>query len=388
MKKLIWYHPHLYFWMGGTKFVFEVIVRLKEHFEVTVICSAGDKKIINLFERAGVEVIITSYKSTNSLVYWTLLPIFLTYDFIKSIKHLKKADYLIGSIYPANLICALYSALFKKEYYFFCYEPFPFFHHKGFISEFSLPKRFFLKILSFLYSWTDKWATKRARKIFTLDKYKTKLIKEVYGRDAVIASVGIDFRLFRHYDENNISLKFKDKIIITHSTDYTSIKHTELAIKTISQLANKYRNILLIITSTQPDSPYKDKYLKLTEKLGLRKNVYFVGLVPNKLLPLYYSASLCYLSTALDDIIAEWPVKESLSCETPVIRSPIDKRDVKDGVSGFKVNPRDVNRVAEKIEFFIRNPSKAREMGQNGRRDMLKMYKWEEKVSIIMRNLN
>ncbi len=387
MKKLIWYYPHLYFWMGGAKFVFEVTVRLKKHFDVSVICNGGDKEIIKQFESRGVRVIVTSSLSTNSMIYWLLFPLFVTYDLAGSFKYLKNADHIIGSIYPANLICALYGLILKKEFYFFCYEPFPFFHHKRFISKFSLPKIILLKVLSFLYGWSDIWAAKKAESIFTVDKYKAELIKNVYGKNSIITSVGIDFKSFRHYRANNIAQKFNNRIMVTHSTDYTPFKHTEFAIRAISHLVKKYPNILLIITSTQPDSPYKEKYLQQVKRLKLTKNVSFVGLLPEKLLPLYYSASRCYLSTAMDEILADWPVKEALASETPAIRSAIGLRDVEDNVSGFLVDPTSTKLIAEKIDFLIKNPKKAKEMGKNGRKKMIENYSWEAVIGVIIKNL-
>lgn len=373
--------------MGGTKFILETSGRLRNKYEVVVVCNLGNEKIIEKFKKSGIDVKTTSVLSTNSLFYWLLFPLFLVYDFFSSLRYLKNGDVIIATLFPSNLICAVYSLLTGKDYFYYCYEPYPFFHSAEFKKSFSFPKYIFLNSLSILYGWSDKWASKQAKKIFTLNHITEKLIKKTYSRTAVVTLMGVDTDHFREYSSNMIKNKFRDRILITHSTDYTPSKGTDLAIRTIARLIKKYPDILLIITSTQPHSSLKDKYEDLVRQLKLEKNVRFEGLVPYSDLPLYYGASLCYLSCSFDATLgttsSNLPVKEALACEVAAIRANITTEDVEDGISGFLVNPQDIKSVAEKIEYLINNPEKAKLMGKEGRNKIKRLYNWEKVARII-----
>ena len=74
---------------------------------------------------------------------------------------------------------------------------------------------------------------------------------------------------------------------------------------------------------------------------------------------------------------------EYMSAGLPVIASnfPKWKNIIDETNCGICVNPLDPNEIAKAIEFFLTNPEKAKEMGQNGRKLIEKKYNWsiEEK---------
>ncbi len=382
MKKLVWHYPHLKFRMGGTKFILEIAKVLKKNYQVTLVCNLGAKEIIEEFEKSGITVRTTSFLSTNSLIYWLLFPFFFIYDTLWTSRYFSEGDIILATHFPSNLICAVYGLFTKKSFFYYCYEPFPYFHSSEFKKTFPFTKYLLLQLLSFLYGWTDKWAVRRAKKTFTLNQITKKLIKKTYGKNAIVTLMGVDTSHFKKYTQNKIKNKYKNRILITHSTDYTPSKGTDLAIKTIAKLVKKYTNILIVITSTQPDSPLKERYKNLARQLGVEKNALFSGLVPYSELPLYYGASLCYLSCSFDETLgttsSNLPVKEALACETPAIRANITTEDVEDGISGFLVNPQDTTEVAKKIEYLIKNPKEAEEMGKRGRGKIVRLYQWEQ----------
>lgn len=395
MKKIIWYYPHLKFWMGGTKFLFEVTKHLGKKFKVIIICNVGDKNIIETFKRNKIEVATISFISTNNFFYWLFLPVFLLIDSALLFYHTYKnreINYIFSTLYPCNLICLFVSKILNKKYIYYCYEPFPFFHNKEFISQQRFPKNIILRVISLIYSWSDILATQRAFRLFTLNQITQEKIKLIYNKNAIITFMGVDTNHFKKKKNFELDKKFNNKIIITHSTDYTVMKRTELAILAIKELVEKHPNALLVITSTQPHSPEKKLYQMLVEKLKLEKNVLFLGFVSYNTLPLYYSRSVCYLSTSYDTMLgttsSNLPVKEALACETPVIRAPITKEDVEDKVSGFLVNPKDSKKIAKKIEILIENPTIARQMGKVGRKKILALYNWDNVAKTIAKNLD
>lgn len=391
-KKIVWLFPHFKFWMGGTKFVYEVCSRLAKKYDVKIFVNQADSQIAERFRKANCDIISFSFFSTNSIFYWAFLPISFLIDFFIIILIIGKFDFLIATSFPSNLLAAIISKIKKKKYIYYCYEPFLFFHSKEYINSNGLLKRNLLKLLSFFYSPLDVWATKQADIVFTLNNITKDEIKKVYKVNAIPTFMGVDTKIFKHYLNNPLKKKYQGKIIITHSTDYSEMKRTDLAILAIKKLIKNYPNILLLITSTQPDSPSKKKYEKMVVDLGVEKNVSFLGLVPIKDLPLYYSVSLCYLSCSYDRSLgttsSNLPVKEAMACETPCIRAPITTEDVEDGISGFLVDPKDTKKVVEKIKFLINNPKKRIIMGKKAREKIVKYYNWKSVVNVIKNYLN
>ncbi len=387
-KSIYWHFPHFLYWMGGTRFLLDIAQRFNDsNLELIFICNNGNDSIINTFRKNN-KVITTSFLTTNSIFYWLLFPIFIIWDIIISSFYLSKADYIIATAFPSNLICAVYSFILNKKYYFYCYEPFIFFHNRDFINRLPLAKKLFVKFLALLYGNLDMLASKKAYKIFTIDAFKAQEIQLVYNVKPIITSLGVDTNHFRFINNKKINNLFKGRPIILHSTDYTELKRTDLAIMAFNELVKKIPNIILLITSTQPNSPNKKKYQNLVKTLHLQENVKFLGTIPYKELPLYYSSAICYISSCHDKITAgNWPVKESLACETPAIRSPIATRDVIDGISGFLVDPKNIKLVANKIEFLVKNPNLAHNMGKQGRKFIRKEYNWDNIINKILINL-
>jgi glycosyltransferase involved in cell wall biosynthesis len=386
-KRIVVHYPHLQFMQGGTKFLLEVLKRLQKKYEVTLVCNNGKLANIEAFRNEGVQVVTTSRFSTNNLIYWAFFPVFVLLDIIASARYMKQADVLLSFLYPSNLITAICAALFQKRHVFYCYEPFPYLQNWRYINTFSAGKRLFMSILAVVYGWTDTLATKSAHVVLTLNTITQNFIRDTYGIDSVVSLMGVDTVHFKPVAQNKIKQHYPGRTLIVHSTDYTTMKRTDLALDALKNLSEKFPEILLLVTSTQPDSPAKAIYQKQAEQLGIEKNVEFLGWIDYKDLPLYYAAAACYLSCSYDEMLgttsSNLPVKEALSCQTPAIRANITTEDVEDGVSGFLVDPRNASQVAEKIRYIITHPKEAAAMGKKGRTKIQQLYNWDEVTSII-----
>ncbi|GIW68017.1 MAG: hypothetical protein KatS3mg096_885 [Candidatus Parcubacteria bacterium] len=402
-KKIIWFYPHLRFFMGGTVHLLEQLKEIKRRgYDVSLIINTGDLQIIEKFKKEGnLKVNNLNTFCTNDFIYWIFFPIFLLADLFRIYKIInKKLDQdnskevvFFATLFPSNLIAFILSRLFKKKYYYYCYEPFPFFHDKEYINKQPFFRRMVLKILSFLYGWLDIIAVQKAKKIFTFNFIKRKLIKKVYNRDSIVTFLGIDTEFFRKIpDRENFVLKqYKGKYLVYHSTDYTPTKNTDKAIEIIRRVVNKEPNVLLLISSTQPNNPNKKKYIELVKKYRLEEKVKFLDLLPRDHLPYYYSASVCYLFTATLDIHStSLPNLEAMACQTPVIRPYLKEEgdyEFHDGEAGYIVNINNYDEVANKIVDFIRNPNLRTKMGITGRKIIENKYRWESVVDKILSNI-
>ncbi len=390
-QQLVWLFPHLEQDGGGTKFLLEVAKRLSKTYDLIILCNTASPEILQSFQSHKLRVKTVSFLSANSNLYWLFLPLFLLYDFLAYKKIAQKADMLLSTMYPSNFLAYCLAKTLGKQHFHYCYEPFPYLHDAHFISEQRGIKKLLMQIFAFMYAWTDTLAIKKAQSVFTLNDITQRLIQKVYSRDAIVTRMGVDTKHFRQYKYNPIAKKYADKLILTHATDYSDMKRTDLAIKAIKALCRTYPNILLVITSTHPDSPNKKIYEQMVQQHQLEQYIFFANYLPYAILPKYYAASRCYLSCSFDEMLgttsSNLPVKEALACGVPAIRAPITNEDVIDGISGFLVDPRQTKKVVEKVKILLENKAKAEKMGKNGREMIKATYSWDRVAKVIEEHL-
>jgi len=156
-------------------------------------------------------------------------------------------------------------------------------------------------------------------------------------------------------------------------------KGHEYAIKALAKVVNK--NGKDIIYRIVGDGPLKDKLMSLAEELGIEDCVEFMGNVEDEeLLKLYKESHIFILPsvTASDGDQEGIPVvlMEAQAMGLPVIstyHSGIPEVVI-DGKSGFLVPEKDVDALAEKMEFLVEHPELWSEMGRHGREFVEKHY--------------
>lgn len=399
-KKILWLFPHLKFWVGGgSKFLLETASRVNnnENYEVVILTNLGRSDLLKRFQEEKLKVIlINRFACTNNFYYWFFFPFFLFIEIFIVVYYTykEKPDYFFANLFPSNLIALIVSKIFKKDYYFFCFDPFPFFHSDFYINSQKLFLRLALKFLSITYGWLDIIASSSSKKIIVSNKIVQKEVKKIYKKDSFIAPmVGVDVNFFRKISKNNYFIKrFPKKILISHATDYTAMKRTDLIIKAMEYVVKKFPHTLLLISSTQPNNPQKKELDLLVKEKGLQNNVIFLGLIDYRLLPHFYSASVVYVSCAFDKSIGassiNTPVKEASACETPIIRPRFHDGDIIDGETGFIVDPRKSHKLANKICFLIANRKLGKIMGKKGRNLIVNNFTWEKAVEKILKIIN
>jgi len=116
-------------------------------------------------------------------------------------------------------------------------------------------------------------------------------------------------------------------------------------------------------------SPYLDMILRLIEDYGLEQNVILTGAVPFDDLRRLYAACDIFVVPSVVDLGPRVQL-EAMASGKPVVGTKVGTMPlwIKDGKSGFLVDPADERQLAEKIKYLIDNPSEAKGMGAYGRR--------------------
>ena len=107
----------------------------------------------------------------------------------------------------------------------------------------------------------------------------------------------------------------------------------------------------------------------LTESLGVRPHVTFVGWVPHEELHRCLGAADIYVSTSLSDgaSVSLW---EAMACGLPVVSTGSGSAGelVRDGENGFLFTARDFRTLASRLAYLIRDGSERTRLGRANRR--------------------
>lgn len=123
---------------------------------------------------------------------------------------------------------------------------------------------------------------------------------------------------------------------------------------------------------------HDDKYLALLKKLRVGKAVVFShGTSDTDLIAKYRNALATVLPSLVDGGFTT--AMESMACGTLVIGTRVGSLPeiIEDGVTGFLVPPNDPAALRERIEYVMRHPVEAREMGMRGREVIMKRFTWD-----------
>jgi glycosyltransferase involved in cell wall biosynthesis len=147
-------------------------------------------------------------------------------------------------------------------------------------------------------------------------------------------------------------------------------KGLNLLIQSLRQIRSPFR---LVVNG---DGPGLASAQALVRKWGLAAHVQFLGWTPpEETLSYYAQASVVVIPSV-------WPEPfglvgiEAMSFAKPVVAFQVGgiPEWLDDGITGFLIPPGNLKTMAEKIDFLLKNPETAREMGRRGRQKVEKEF--------------
>ncbi len=125
------------------------------------------------------------------------------------------------------------------------------------------------------------------------------------------------------------------------------------------------------------DEPFRRKLLDDVPRYGLEGHIDFLGeLTGEEKWKAYRRASIFCFPSFFEGETFGIVMLEAMQFKLPVVaaRWRAAPTIVKEGETGFIVPARDSERLAERLEYLLRNPAEAKEMGERGRRLFLEKY--------------
>ncbi len=195
------------------------------------------------------------------------------------------------------------------------------------------------------------------------------------GEKITILPVGVNTEKFKFCEKKN---KEGESVNILTVGRLVEEKGHEYAIRAIAKAVKKYPQIRYTVAG---DGPLKEKLKSLTAESGLEKNVFFTGLADeSEVLNLYEKAHIFILPSIIGENGATegqgLVLLEAQSSGIPVIASSIGgiPETLSRDNSAFLVPQKDVDAIAEKIEFLVENPAIRAQSGKSGRKFVEENY--------------
>ena len=164
-------------------------------------------------------------------------------------------------------------------------------------------------------------------------------------------------------------------------------KGVEDLIHAMHDLVRRFPSAKLSIIGNDPTGgAYIEKVKELAYKLGVDKNIIFVGSVPNREMPSQYQKANVFLFASHGGEGIPRSILEAMACGVPVVATEIAgiPEAVKDGVTGFLVSPRDPQSIAEKTATILGDQNLRARLGNNARQMIEEEFSWEKVIPRIV----
>ncbi len=290
-------------------------------------------------------------------------------------------DVVVSIIFPMNILGNSINLPHLQH----CFQPFGYFWDTILIKKLPVTQRFFLFVMKKLYGKLDIEYTKKSDIVSTPTKEVSDYVKEFYGKESIPVSAGVD-SIFKPTIDHELVQKYKNCKIIIHSTDWTFTKNTNWLINQFQEISKQIKNIKLLITEVKSTGSERDLALQKIKKYNL--DIELCGLVPEKLLPSYYSIADVgvYSGVAFKNSAASLWVLECMACGTPVVRTNNTNSEVTHGESGFLF---DIKKPLDFQNYVIKllNDDKLRDkFGQNATEFISNHRSWTQIANLFEEN--
>lgn len=364
--------------MGGAE---RVVLKIAGHFDATVFTTRYspevtfegfrdlDVKVLsNPLQRLPIGKRLSTGLAAGTTFYYTDLCKFGDFDLVNA--HQSPSEWLRNK---------------NKPMIFYCHSP----NREAFdLYEWRMRRRDPLRKLAFwsaikAFRHFEFQIVPKIEYIFTNSKNSKGRIKKYLNRDAEILHPGIDVEKFRSGEYGNYFL---------YPSRITPEKDIEFSISAFRRLCERVKSHRLVIAGALSDRPEHVAYFEKLKKLAAGLPIEFRTNVGDDEYMELYSGSLAVLYTPINEDFGLVPL-EAMAAEKPCIAKNEGgpRETVIDGVDGFLVNTSE--EMADRMEFFIRNPAPAGQFGKKGRKKVERDFTWEnflkrfkEKAKEVIKN--
>lgn len=185
---------------------------------------------------------------------------------------------------------------------------------------------------------------------------------------------GMDKIFFKKIKPNNFKkeTKIKDKLVLFFGR-LSETKRPDNFVRIAKKILKKRKDVTFIVCG--PDEGYEKKVKDLIG--NEKKIIHMPGFYDRKRLASMYQASEMYVLPSYREGLP-LTIFEAMASGLPLVASPVNgiPYEVKDPENGFLIQWDDLDKFAEKINYFLDNPKKAKAIGVHNKKYAQK-YNWD-----------
>jgi glycosyltransferase involved in cell wall biosynthesis len=185
---------------------------------------------------------------------------------------------------------------------------------------------------------------------------------------------GTDLRRFSPGAASGVDPRFGPNMIFACRQLFPR-KGIRFLVEAAAQLKPRFPDLKVVVAGDGFERP---DLIALAERLGIARDVTFLGWVANSELPQYYRAAALSVIPSLEEGFGI-PAAEAMGCETAVVASDAGglPEVVEHGVTGLIVPRGDASALAGAIGELLADPARRQRMGQAGRERALRLFDWD-----------
>jgi glycosyltransferase involved in cell wall biosynthesis len=174
-----------------------------------------------------------------------------------------------------------------------------------------------------------------------------------------------------------------DKLIVTTVGNVRYIKGTDNFVRVAEKVKNALNDVIFINVGAANEPQYFAQVNQLAEQLGVQDRLRFVGRTSD-VLP-YLQASNVFALLSRSEGFSNALI-EAMSCALPCVATRVggNPEAIKDHVTGYIVNPEDIDDAARRILFLLARPLAAGEIGFSAREQVLARFTLNRMVNQLV----
>jgi len=232
-----------------------------------------------------------------------------------------------------------------------------------------------------------KWILQKAFRISDIKLVRSRrdeeILKRKYSIDAIYVPDGVSDELLRKpsMTENFIQKYAIYEPFVVYVGRLHRLKGVDIFIKAMSFVVKEVPELKAVIIGPGDQRPYR----VLAQKLGVERNIVFLGFVDEDTKIGAVDASLALVLPSICDYVEVYPmvISEAWARTKPVIASSVGgvPYRVKHGVNGLLVPPRDSYALAKAIVEIYNDRNFAEKLGREGKKEI---HSWSEIVDKLI----
>jgi len=212
--------------------------------------------------------------------------------------------------------------------------------------------------------------------VVALTEDMKKDIQKIFNRAVFVIPNGIDNTIFKKISSNNhsidLSIKKRDNMLIFVG-NFRPVKGLKYLIYAMKLINEQSRDVGLILIG---DGEKRLELEKLVKTLDLSEYIFFIGKVSNEQIPKYMHNSDIFVLPSLSEGLP-LVILEAFASGLPIVASKVGGLPsiIKDGENGFLVEPKNPEKIVEKIMILLKNKKLMKEIAKNNKLKAEK-YDW------------